>query len=51
MIGITLTGYMGAMEEGCPVAKWVIGRSKHKKLYIAVYKFRMAGRCDESVEQ
>ena len=50
MIGITLTGYEGATEEGCPVAKWVIGRSIHKELYIVVYKVRMAECCDESVE-
>ena len=52
MIGITLTGtgYEGETEEGCPMAKWVIGRSNHKELYIVVYKVRMTGRCDESVE-
>ena len=50
MVGITLAGYEGATKEGCPVAKWVIGRSNHKELYIIIYKVRMAGRCDESVE-
>ena len=51
MIGITLTGYEGAKEEWCPAAKWVIGRSNHKELYIVVFKVRMAGRtCDESFE-
>ena len=49
MIGINLTGYKGAMEKGCPVPNWVFG-SNHKELYIVVYKVRMAGRCDESVE-
>ena len=45
MIRITLTGYKGAMEEGCPdVAKWVIGKWNYKELYIVVYKVRMAGR-------